>query len=184
MIPWVRPIVVVVVALIGLSGCSDSGGSSPKSDVASSTPETPEPTSTAPGDPVSAGKLPRNEKGLNIEKRNANDVLVRVTGISYSAVAVTVSIEALNASTTEALLAIGSAELTDDRGKALDLVAPKDNALLTVPVAGELKGDLSFPGLVDPSATTLTLRLNGSTYPANRDSNCCPGFEIPIPIRR
>lgn len=122
------------------------------SPTAGATGSTSTPTSGAPTDLASLG----------LQDRHPNGSLLQVTSVQVERTGVVVGVSVVNGHTDEIKLNTRGLYLQDDVGNGYNFREPAQNGDLAVAPGAELVGELVFLGVLDPSATELTLKTNVS----------------------
>jgi hypothetical protein len=92
--------------------------------------------------------------------RHPGGSLLTVRGVEVRERSVAVDVSFVNGRTEPVQLAGSNVWLLDDQGNAYEFDEPEQNADLEVGPGAELTGSLVFLGVLDPRATSLTLRTN------------------------
>jgi hypothetical protein len=156
-----------VAALALLTACQDDGGEAAVDAGDATTPTTSSVQTEGPGgdggeggEPASDAPLPADQPNLDLEQRHPNGTVLRVTGISFTQSAMTVSVEAVNGYVEPIKLNDIDMQLVDDLQNVYNFVPPEQNPDLRVDSGGTLTGDLTFLGRLDREATSLRLVVN------------------------
>jgi len=131
------------------SGSTGSGGAT-----SSPSPGSPTAGSTAAGAPSA------DLTSLGLQDRHPNGSLLQVTSVSVERTGIVVGISVVNGHTDEITLNSWGLYLQDDAGNGYNFREPAQNGDLALAPGAELVGDLVFLGVLDPSATELTLKTN------------------------
>ena len=186
---WSVGLGVALTLAFGGTACGGDDG-----NVAARSAATTQPTSAVRADDSPSvqggGRVPKSQT-LDLEQRHPNGSTLRVTGVSFTATSVSVSIEAINGFTKDVNLNERGLHLRDELGNRYNFVEPPDNPKLVVRPGATLSGTLSFLGPIDRRATTLRLLVN--VYRTDTDVDMSdeydrteqPRFQIDnIPVRR
>lgn len=130
--------------------------------------------------------LAQDRAALNLESRYANNVIVRITNISFTRDNIILALEVINDSEIAIQLNGGmpgeGIVLLDDLGNQYSFVPPRNNPAVGLQPGAELRGEFVFTGSVSPSANSLTLITNsGAPSPTatEQGENSPPVTEAP-----
>ena len=135
------------------SGSTGSGG-------ATSSPSPGSPTAGSTAGSTAAGAPSADLTSLGLQDRHPNGSLLQVTSVSVERTGIVVGISVVNGHTDEITLNSWGLYLQDDAGNGYNFREPAQNGDLALAPGAELVGDLVFLGVLDPSATELTLKTN------------------------
>lgn len=182
------------VALSVLAGACGIGGDTPEAPATTGSgqpvPTTAQERSTVETLPPTSAAPPKKQT-LTLEQRHPNGTVLRLTGISFAATSMAITVEAVNGYTEKIQLNSDGVQLRDSVGNSYNFVAPEQNKNLEILPGATLRGDLTFLGELDRKATTLKLLVNvrrseeSVDLAARSDSSRYPKFQIDnIPITR
>ncbi|GAA2025941.1 hypothetical protein WDZ16_01380 [Pseudokineococcus marinus] len=155
----VRAAAVAVLAptVLGLTGCgllsrdAEGGGTSSAAQEQGSG-----------GSEVSSsgGESVVGEVAADVQDRHPQGHLLTASAVQVRDRSIAVEIALVNGSTREIQMNSNRLHLLDDVGNAYEFSPPTQNEDLRVAPGAELSGTLVFLGVLDPSATSLTMLAN------------------------
>lgn len=101
---------------------------------------------------------------LGLQDRHPNGSSIQVTSLTVERTGIVVGVTVVNGYTDEISLNARGLYLQDDNGNGYNFREPAQNSALAVAPGAELVGELVFLGVLDPTATSLTLK--GNVYDA------------------
>ena len=139
------------------STASPTGAGPTSSGTATSSPSPGSPTAGSTGSATAAAT---DLTSLGLQDRHPDGTTLQVTSVAVERTGIVVGVTVVNGYTDEIRLNSRGVFVQDDAGNGYNFREPAQNADLAVAPGAELVGELVFLGVLDPSATELTLKTN------------------------